>query len=175
MVKTPRIHKQCPDTAVSFSWRTDAAFPSRKFSQCSCCTGSLLSPWATQKSTLTCKVPCVLFSRKGYFLKDKFSLDTTTVLGEGGNGSPSIVCHILEKHILISNVVLENNHNYMQQQLYKVLKGHDFNHEKKYSWELLNFQIPQALLKVRRNTHASILNHLSFVNIFYGKSTFPPS
>lgn len=88
MVKIPRIHKQCPDTAVSFSSRTDAAFPSRKFSQCSFFPGSLLSPWATQTSTLTHKVTCVLFSRKGYFPKGKFSLDTTTMLrGVAGGDS----------------------------------------------------------------------------------------
>lgn len=119
MVKTPRIHEQYPHTAVSFSAQTDAAFPSRKFSQCSCFAGSFLSPWATQNSTLTRKVTCVLLSRKGYFPKEKFSLDTTTMLQGvgGGGGNPSMVCHLLEKHILISNVVLENNHNHMQQQL----------------------------------------------------------
>lgn len=87
MVKTPRIHEQYPHTAVSFSAQTDAAFPSRKFSQCSCFAGSFLSPWATQNSTLTRKVTCVLLSRKGYFPKEKFSLDTTTMLqGVGGGG-----------------------------------------------------------------------------------------
>lgn len=85
MVKTPRIHKQCPDTAV-FSSRTDAAFPSRKFSQFSFFNGQLFSPRATQKSTPTRNFPFILLFRKGYLPKDKFSLDTTTMLRGGWGG-----------------------------------------------------------------------------------------
>lgn len=90
MVKIPRIHEQCPDTAVSRS-RSDAALASQTLSQCSCFgpAFSLLGllknqPLKLQHGILPNyppSIPCKL-----YLSKDKFSLDSITMLLEGRMG-----------------------------------------------------------------------------------------
>lgn len=111
MVKIPRIHQQCPYTAVCRS-RSDAALASQTLSQCSSSLGRFLSPGATEKSAPQTaawhftQLPPPSFPRK-------FSLDSTT-MSCGRGVEDHQFCHLLEKHILISNIVFENHINMQQ-------------------------------------------------------------
>lgn len=108
MVKAPRTHKQCPDTAVSFSFARTQHFPPANSHNAASLRAAFSSLGLLKKSTPTLKVTRILppsLPAKGTILKiNSLWIQAPPCCrvggaagGVGGSGSPSIVCHLSRK------------------------------------------------------------------------------
>lgn len=121
MVKIPRIHKQY--TAVPSRSELTQHLPAGHCHKAA--GGRSLSLWVTGKSAPPTAIlhfiqlapPPPHFPKTVFPKINSLWIQQPYYAGWGEDGRPPIFCHLLEKHILVSNSVFENHRINMQQQL----------------------------------------------------------